>query len=191
MCSIDSVYAPEFFLHHGFIDKLWSDWQEKSLDHHNAHFSTKINAMTSAGSTSPVDVIDNYNLPDGVSVCYATTDNPLEDIAIELRSLNPALLDKVPRSEFLSMTDDVFDVFRTSASDRRTASDIDRELRVGSLPLRIHDLSAVVPPAWNPQIKRLGFYMAIVTASAKWIPKEILWDPHVKTVSDPLRIPRQ
>ena len=75
MCSTDAGYAPEFFLHHGFIDKLWSDWQETSSDHHNAHFSTRTNPMTSTESISASDVIDNYNLPGGVSVCYADSIN--------------------------------------------------------------------------------------------------------------------
>ena len=29
MCCENAAYAPEFFLHHGFIDKLWWDWQSK------------------------------------------------------------------------------------------------------------------------------------------------------------------
>ena len=33
MCLVTSAEAPEFFLHRGFIDKIWSDWQEKSRDH--------------------------------------------------------------------------------------------------------------------------------------------------------------
>ncbi|XP_028405796.1 uncharacterized protein LOC114528377 [Dendronephthya gigantea] len=30
MCTDNSATAPEFFLHHGFIDKIWWDWQKKS-----------------------------------------------------------------------------------------------------------------------------------------------------------------
>jgi hypothetical protein len=32
MCTIQSAEAPEFFLHHGFVDKLWADWQADSQD---------------------------------------------------------------------------------------------------------------------------------------------------------------
>jgi tyrosinase len=32
-----SPEAPEFFLHHGHIDKLWDDWQKKSNAHLNAY----------------------------------------------------------------------------------------------------------------------------------------------------------
>ena len=41
MCSNDSAAAPEFFLHHGFVDKLWGDWRkchtqvDKVGDHQN------------------------------------------------------------------------------------------------------------------------------------------------------------
>lgn len=34
-----SPNAPEFFLHHNFIDKLWNDWQKKSSAHLNAYAS--------------------------------------------------------------------------------------------------------------------------------------------------------
>lgn len=38
MCSLSSANAPEFLLHHGFTDKLWSDWQKKGWDYKNAYF---------------------------------------------------------------------------------------------------------------------------------------------------------
>ena len=171
MCSRDAGYAPEFFLHHGFIDKLWSDWQEESSDHHNAHFSTRTNPMTSTGSTSASDVIDNYNLPGGVSVCYADPINStLEDVVIELRALSPAWLIKVTRPAFLSMTDDVFDVFGVSESDRKVAAGIDKDLRRGSLPAGARGVpgrSAIVSHAWNLQMTRLGFTMATVKAAGQ------------------------
>lgn len=29
MCTVEFASAPEFFLHHGFIDKIWEDWQKE------------------------------------------------------------------------------------------------------------------------------------------------------------------
>jgi hypothetical protein len=171
MCSRDAGYTPEFFLHHGFIDKLWSDWQKKSSNHHNAHFSTITNPMTAAGSTSAADVIDNYNLPDGVSVCYADPMNStLEDIAAELRSraLSPTLINKMTRPAFISITDEMFDVFGVSESDRKIAVDIDKDLRRGSLPpgaKGVPGRSFVVSHAWNKQMERLGITTSTVKAA--------------------------
>ncbi len=39
MCSVDAAAAPEFFLHHGMIDKIWADWQSRSSAHKTAHFT--------------------------------------------------------------------------------------------------------------------------------------------------------
>lgn len=38
MCSIESTSAPEFFLHHGFVDNIWDDRQKKSNRHKKAYF---------------------------------------------------------------------------------------------------------------------------------------------------------
>ena len=46
MCSIDSASAPEFFLHHGFVDKIWWDWQRLSRNHtFNEYFLTQKQRM--------------------------------------------------------------------------------------------------------------------------------------------------
>jgi hypothetical protein len=37
MLQLHSPEAPEFFLHHNHIDKLWDDWQKKSAAHLNAY----------------------------------------------------------------------------------------------------------------------------------------------------------
>ena len=40
MSDLASPNAPEFFLHHGFIDKIWGDWQEKgiSFEQHDIYY---------------------------------------------------------------------------------------------------------------------------------------------------------
>lgn len=69
MCSIDSAAAPEFFLHHGFIDKIWDDWQKKSEAHKNVFFST-INQNMPGTQLLPRAVIDLSSQPGGVIVEY-------------------------------------------------------------------------------------------------------------------------
>lgn len=69
MCSIDSASAPEFFLHHGFIDKIWDDWQKKSDAHKNAFFPS-VNGFMPGTQVRPVDVIDLSAQPGGIRVVY-------------------------------------------------------------------------------------------------------------------------
>jgi hypothetical protein len=48
MCSRDAATAPEFFLHHGFIDKIWWDWQKLSSGNKfHTHFHNQDELMTS------------------------------------------------------------------------------------------------------------------------------------------------
>ena len=69
MCSDDSAAAPEFFLHHGFVDKIWDDWQKKSDAHKNALFPS-VNGFMPGTQLRPVDVIDLSSQPGGVRVEY-------------------------------------------------------------------------------------------------------------------------
>ena len=38
MCSTDAAEDPVFFFHHGFIDKIWEDWQKKKPENRYAYF---------------------------------------------------------------------------------------------------------------------------------------------------------
>ena len=76
MCSFDSAVAPEFMLHHGFIDKIWTDWQRQSNSHMNAYFPSVANNMPNTTNLHPRAVLDNLRLPEGVRVEYQTTRSP-------------------------------------------------------------------------------------------------------------------
>lgn len=69
MCSVDAAAAPEFFLHHGMIDKIWADWQSRSSAHKNAHFPT-IDGNVFNTSYTPRQLIDLNSQPGGVRVVY-------------------------------------------------------------------------------------------------------------------------
>ena len=62
-------FTPEFWLHHGFIDKLWADWQDKGAAYKFQYF---INiSFTMPGSEEfPWEYLDADYLPDGVKVHY-------------------------------------------------------------------------------------------------------------------------
>lgn len=64
MCRMTSANAPEFFLHHAFIDKIWANWQEYSHQHMIAHFSNLSFVMTGTRWYRPRDFINTHDLPD-------------------------------------------------------------------------------------------------------------------------------
>ena len=164
MCSKESAYAPEFFLHHGFIDKLWNDWQKESSAHHNAQFSSLTNPMVGTGVTSVADVIDNQILPGGVRVCYSDpTNDDLEEVVTLLKSLSIADLRRIRRPPFAALSIKALNLFGVSSHDRAIAVAADKDLRSGCVgsgnPFVVRRLK------WNPllstkknlQISRLGF----------------------------------
>ena len=57
-------------MHHGFIDKIWYDWQKKSAVNKYAHF-LNINQKLQASPYYPRDFIDIADQPKCVKVCYA------------------------------------------------------------------------------------------------------------------------
>ena len=69
MCTNDSAAAPEFFLHHGFIDKIWDDWQKKSEGHKNVFFSNSSQRMPGT-QVIPSVVLDLSSQPGGIRVEY-------------------------------------------------------------------------------------------------------------------------
>ena len=87
MCLVQSANAPEFFLHHGYIDKLWDDWQQKSLEHLNAHFPSVTTTLSATDNLHPSSFIDSMSLPGNVRVRYQPTENAqLRAVQQRLRS---------------------------------------------------------------------------------------------------------
>ena len=69
MCSLDSATAPEFFLHHGFVDKIWNDWQKKSESHKNVFFSNMSQRMPGT-QVLLSKVLDLSQQPEGIRIEY-------------------------------------------------------------------------------------------------------------------------
>ena len=75
MCSSNAAAAPEFFLHHGFVDKIWWDWQKQSNAHKfNTYFLTQTMLMTSTTYRSK-DFLDLNNQPECVCAEYESPIN--------------------------------------------------------------------------------------------------------------------
>lgn len=64
-----SASAPEFFLHHGFLDKMWSDWQKLSPYEDETFWNDTTDAMP-ATRLHPRDASNLLRLPNGACVVY-------------------------------------------------------------------------------------------------------------------------
>ncbi|CAH3040441.1 unnamed protein product, partial [Porites evermanni] len=130
MCSIDSAAAPEFFLHHGFIDKIWDDWQKKSEAHKNVFFST-INQIMPGTQLLPRAVIDLSSQPGGVIVEYLAPRASTSAVNL-LRSFRLSKLKRLRRRRrrrFSQLRDKIFKVFHLKKSEIRKAKEFEKMLQ--------------------------------------------------------------
>ena len=77
MCTSRSADDPIFFLHHGFIDKLWADWQNKGPQYMNLAVWAQNNKVMPGGST-PRQVYNLLDQPQCVSVSIQQPDRPCQ-----------------------------------------------------------------------------------------------------------------
>ena len=72
MCTADSASAPEFFLHHGYVDKIWADWQKRGTSFKNAYFPANRTLMQRLNGRQyyTTDFIDLQNQPGCVKASY-------------------------------------------------------------------------------------------------------------------------
>ena len=87
MCTSRSADDPIFFLHHGFIDKLWADWQNKGPQYMNLAVWAQNNKVMPGGST-PRQVYNLLQQPQCVSVSIQQPDRPCQTAspAMQLRA---------------------------------------------------------------------------------------------------------
>ena len=111
MSSYKASNAPEFFLHHGFIDKIWGDWQENGISFKQREYYSNTTSMPGT-IYSPRDVHNLDDQPYCVKVCYQ---EPKQDCKIngkgfsiskvakmsvrERLQLNPNPLPEIPRQD--------------------------------------------------------------------------------------------
>lgn len=134
MCLDTSAEAPKFFLHHGFIDKIWSDWQEKSRGHLTVHFCNMTSLMIGTGYRAG-DFLDNLNLPDierpGWRTCVLY-DDPTQPVYREvmqrLHGMTREQILAIPRHSFKPLTDQQMRFFNISPQEQSQARQNLREL---------------------------------------------------------------
>ncbi|XP_028408764.1 tyrosinase-like protein [Dendronephthya gigantea] len=80
MGSRRSAFAPEFFLHHGFIDKIWSDWEknETRVNDMMKYFQCNDNELVGTLGMNASNFLNLTNLPGDICVRYEDyNDSPM------------------------------------------------------------------------------------------------------------------
>ena len=140
MCRSVSANAPEFFLHHAFIDKIWANWQEFSTEHMTVHFQTMRNIMRETGY-SPSDFIDSVDLPNpgrfgrrtGRRTCVLYQDPTIpvfREVIERLDGMTRQQILAVPRHSFAPLNNRQMRFFNVNRQERRQARrNLRRELQ--------------------------------------------------------------
>ena len=74
MCTEAAASAPEFFLHHAFVDKIWSNRQNRGYFYKNEYFPTNRTLMLgnlNGHRYYTTEFIDLLRQPGCVKVSYA------------------------------------------------------------------------------------------------------------------------
>ena len=125
MCTDISANDPIFFLHHGFIDKLWADWQAKGSDYLNLPFYAQ-DGNVMPGGAKPKDIYNLLNQPNRVKVCLQGSLRPMvtsgsyaptcsQDMLS--KEYSPLKLAKLINRPLPEPSEEVFKLFHTSPRD--------------------------------------------------------------------------
>lgn len=68
LTSQATAYAPEYFLYHTDVDKLWDDWQQSRPS--ILHIPGDVDELVPQSMYSVREFLDTRNLPGGISVTY-------------------------------------------------------------------------------------------------------------------------
>ena len=137
MCTSRSADAPEFFLHHAFVDAIWWRWQSRSLAHrrHRAFHSSKVKLISANGATAH----DFHDLEamtsENIAACYegesrgmlsVVNTNSLDSAPVDplisaaqksLNTMAPKRILSIPRAKYTSFEQqgDAIQLFRVKA----------------------------------------------------------------------------
>jgi len=95
-----SPNAPEFFLHHGFIDKIWGDWQLKGIEYKQHEYYGNTTSMPGT-IYSPTDVYCLDEQPYSVKVHY---DDPKQMCKVGGVTISRANISRLSISERLQLS---------------------------------------------------------------------------------------
>eukprot|EP00731_Ephydatia_muelleri_P005636 Em0002g1812a len=128
MCTAEAANDPVFILHHGFLDKLWADWQNGGAAFKNfAQYSQSTEGMPGAFGATPSDVYDLLDQPGCVRVCIQqsdrpccsnTTYSPLCYRDMSSRDYSPLKLARLVHRPFPQVSEKAFQLFHTTYEQR-------------------------------------------------------------------------
>ena len=133
MCTIHAANDPVFFLHHGFIDKIWADWQNKGPAFKNHQYSQDNSAMPGAFGYSPRDLFDLNGQPGCVRVCQQPpcrpcrlggSYTPLCPQQMQCNDYNPIKLVELTPRPYPPLLNEGLDLFSVSADTRQVVSQL-------------------------------------------------------------------
>lgn len=142
MCNQYSANAPEFFLHHAFIDKIWADWQEKGTEHMDVYFrDLPSRTRMQAAQFHPQDYIDTLYLPhpdvnrrnaENICVIYKDPVHPMYDeVMSRLESLTTREVRQIRRRAFRPATSRQLRRLGVKRKERRQARRLLRMIEPG------------------------------------------------------------
>ena len=128
MCLAEAANDPVFFLHHGFLDKLWADWQNSGTAFKNLEvYSQNTNDIPAAPGTTPEMMYDLLNQPGCVQVCIQQSDRPCCTNTtytpicyrdMRSRDYSPIKLARLINRPFPKVSEAALNLFHTSYENR-------------------------------------------------------------------------
>ena len=166
MCDHNSANAPEFFLHHCFIDKIWADWQEKGTSHLNAYYYRLPGyiRLRRAGFL-PRDYIDTLYLPhpdidsynrNKICVVYKDPVHPVYDeIMSRLESLSIRKIRQIRRRPFRPANRRQLKRLGVKSGERRLSRKLLKKVEPRKIIRRNRGLESIID-------KWLGFALKVI-----------------------------
>ncbi|XP_046858741.1 tyrosinase-like [Xenia sp. Carnegie-2017] len=97
MCLNNAGFAPEFFLHHGFVDKTWWDWQNKGKHYKfNTYFMDQTSYMPMT-RYYPKEFLDSKKLPTTHGPVCVEYKKPRNQVYEKLKGMPSRLLWNIER----------------------------------------------------------------------------------------------
>lgn len=123
MCTTESASAPEFFLHHGFIDKIWNDRQKRTRNHAWQQVS-----LMGSGGVQATAVTDLSQQPGGVRVEYEASSRETR-IMGRLQGKSIAQLHETKRKPFTNLLGASLRLFHVSTEEAKKAKENEKILQ--------------------------------------------------------------
>ncbi|XP_046839113.1 uncharacterized protein LOC124433398 [Xenia sp. Carnegie-2017] len=104
MCTHNAAFAPEFFLHHAFIDKIWWDWQRKGEEFKKHYYFMEQTSYMPWNKYLPKEFIDSEMLPNVAGKVCVEYQQPIKSMPSVLKGKTPEEIIDILSSEEKEVT---------------------------------------------------------------------------------------